>query len=68
MDPSGIRIGTPALTTRGMGPDQFRQIGAWIIQALKNAGDESVLNGLREEVRQMAVQFPVPANAVATAV
>jgi glycine hydroxymethyltransferase len=68
MDPSGIRIGTPALTTRGMGPDQFRQIGAWIIQALKNAGEESVLNGLREEVRQMAVQFPVPANAVATAV
>ncbi len=36
MDPSGIRIGTPALTTRGMGTEQLKQVGQWIVQALKN--------------------------------
>ncbi len=68
MDPSGIRIGTPALTTRGMGPDQFKQIGAWIVHALRNAGNDQVLDGVREEVRQLAVQFPVPASSLATAI
>ncbi len=68
MDPSGIRIGTPALTTRGMGPDQFKQIGVWIVHALRNAGNDQVLDGVREEVRQLAVQFPVPASSLATAI
>ncbi|MCY2976018.1 MAG: serine hydroxymethyltransferase [Planctomycetota bacterium] len=65
MDPSGIRIGTPALTTRGMGPDQLKQIGKWIIQALKNTDKPEVLNGIREEVRQLAMNFPVPAGQLA---
>lgn len=65
MDPSGIRIGTPALTTRGMGVDQMRQIGQWIIEALKNSDSESVLNRIREEVKQLTVHFPVPAAGFA---
>ena len=65
MDPSGIRIGTPALTTRGMGADEMKRIGGWIYQALSNADDEAVLENLRREVVQLCEHFPVPAGRVA---
>jgi glycine hydroxymethyltransferase len=61
MDPSGIRLGTPALTTRGMGPDEMRQVAAWILRALKNPADETVVATTRREVAELAEQFPVPA-------
>ena len=61
MDPSGIRVGTPALTTRGMGTDQMREIGRWMIEAIKSHEDAAVIERLREQVRQLCVQFPVPA-------
>ena len=64
MDPSGVRIGTPALTTRGMGPDQMRQVGGWIIEALKNTDDAAKLESIRGEVKEMCEGFPVPAEAV----
>jgi glycine hydroxymethyltransferase len=60
MDPSGIRIGTPALTTRGMGPDEMRLIGGWIVQALKSPEDEALHAKIREDVRILCQQFPVP--------
>lgn len=65
MDPSGIRIGTPALTTRGMGPNQMETIGRWILTVLKNSGDEAVLNRIRGEVSELCQHFPVPAQAIA---
>jgi glycine hydroxymethyltransferase len=68
MDPSGIRIGAPALTTRGMGQDEFRTIGGWIAIALKNHADSAKLEQIRSEVKQMANQFPVPASGLAVAV
>lgn len=68
MDPSGIRIGAPALTTRGMGTDQFKQIGLWIVDALKNPDDSAKLSQIREDVREMAIHFPVPADKAAVAV
>ena len=63
MDPSGIRIGTPALTTRGMNADQMQQIGKWIVAALENHDDQAKLSAIHSEVYQMANQFPVPAGS-----
>ena len=63
MDPSGIRVGTPALTTRGMGPDQMKQIGGWIIAALSNPDDTAKLDSIRGEIKEMCESFPVPAAA-----
>jgi glycine hydroxymethyltransferase len=60
MDPSGIRIGTPALTTRGMGVTEMRTIGGWILQVLKAPEDESLLARIRGEVKNLCKQFPVP--------
>lgn len=68
MDPSGIRIGAPALTTRGMGIEEFKTIGGWIATALKKHDDTDALAGIREEVKQLANQFPVPAAGLAVAV
>ncbi len=60
MDPSGIRIGTPALTTRGMKEAEMRQIGRWILEALGDAENAGRHEQIREEVRQMCRQFPAP--------
>jgi glycine hydroxymethyltransferase len=62
MDPSGIRIGTPALTTRGMKEGEMKQIGKWITQVLSNPADEGVIKKVRGEVLAMCGQFPAPAN------
>ena len=63
MDPSGIRLGTPALTTRGMGTEELTTIGGWIYEALSNADESSVHQSIRGKVREMCESFPVPAVA-----
>lgn len=60
MDPSGIRIGTAALTTRGMKTDEMKQVGAWILSVLKHTDDEAKLKSIREEIAGFAKAFPVP--------
>ncbi len=59
-DPSGVRIGTPAVTTRGMKEDDMRQIVAWIDEAIDHADDEAVLERIRGDVEQFCGEFPVP--------
>lgn len=61
VDPSGIRLGTPALTTRGMGSAEMQQVAAWILQVLKAPEDEQIIATTRREVAELAEQFPVPA-------
>jgi len=56
---SGIRIGTPAVTTRGMRPDDMDLLGSLISRALKSRGDESVLKDVRGQVAELSVRFPI---------
>jgi len=65
MDPSGIRIGTPALTTRGMGPDEMRTIGSWILKVLRAPADTAVHEEIRGEIFDLCEQYPVPAAPLA---
>ena len=57
---SGLRLGTPALTSRGMGPDEMRQIAALIARVLDNREDEQALGAVANDVRELASGFPVP--------
>jgi glycine hydroxymethyltransferase len=66
MDPSGIRIGTPAITTRGMGTAEMQRIGGWIHQALSGPDDGSLHEKIRGEIRDLCEHFPVPAGRVAS--
>jgi glycine hydroxymethyltransferase len=67
MDPSGIRVGTPALTTRGMGVAEMQTIGRWMLEALKAADDASVHESIRAQVRDLCADFPAPAAAMEAA-
>ena len=64
MDPSGIRLGTPALTTRGMGIGEMRSVGKWILEALKSPEDVKMHERIRSQIRELCQQFPVPAAAL----
>jgi glycine hydroxymethyltransferase len=59
MKPSGIRIGTPALTTRGMKEPEMRQVAAWIASALEHRADPSALARIRGAVGELTEQFPL---------
>jgi glycine hydroxymethyltransferase len=59
LKPSGIRIGTPALTTRGMKEREMEQTGAWIVEALNNHKDAQALARIRKQVLELAEEFPL---------
>lgn len=58
-DPSGIRLGTPALTTRGMKEDEMRKVGDLIVRVITKSHDEKVLEMVRTEVKDLTKQFPL---------
>jgi glycine hydroxymethyltransferase len=59
MDPSGIRLGTPAITTRGMGEAEAKIVGGLIDSAIMNAGDDAALAKIRGEVAELCKRFPL---------
>ena len=60
LDPSGIRIGTAALTTRGMQEDAMQQVGGWILQVLNAPDETSVTNRVAQEIQEFTNAYPVP--------
>jgi glycine hydroxymethyltransferase len=66
MDPSGIRMGTPALTTRGMEEDAIRQVSAWIVQVLAAPDDPAVSARVRGAIAEFVRDYPVPADRGST--
>ena len=57
---SGLRIGTPALTSRGMGADEMQRLAAWIVRVLKDPDGDGLREGVRQEVTEFARAYPVP--------
>jgi glycine hydroxymethyltransferase len=59
-DPSGIRLGTPALTTRGMKEKEMVQVAEWIDQALASHTSDKKLETIRKQIKEFARSFPLP--------
>jgi glycine hydroxymethyltransferase len=61
-NPSGLRIGTPAVTSRGMGPAEMRAIAGWIDEVVQavNADDDQVIEKVHRQVRELTASFPAP--------
>lgn len=60
MDPSGIRFGTPAITTRGFGEKESARVAELMVEAMKGRGDEEKLKAIREEIRTLCKRYPIP--------
>ena len=56
---SGLRIGTPAITTRGMGISECQQIAEWIIQVVRSPGTQSIQSEILEQVNILCARFPI---------
>jgi glycine hydroxymethyltransferase len=59
-DPSGIRLGTPAVTTRGMKEKEMELIAGWINEVITNINDEKMYAKVKKEIEKMSIKFPVP--------
>jgi len=59
-DPSGLRFGTPAVTSRGMGTDEMDSLAGWMIEIIENVEDEATVSRIRGEVGDLCAQFPAP--------
>lgn len=62
MKPSGIRLGTPAITTRGLGVSEMVQVGGWIHRVLTEPENEASLRQIRTEVVALTSKFPIPSK------
>jgi glycine hydroxymethyltransferase len=59
-DPSGIRIGTPAITSRNMGKDEMLRLAGWMSDVVANVGDDAKIERIAAEVKEMCSSFPAP--------
>jgi glycine hydroxymethyltransferase len=64
MDPSGIRFGTPAITTRGFKEKECARVAELMVEAMKNKDDQKKLKAIREEIRKLCKKFPIPDSFV----
>lgn len=64
LDPSGIRFGTPAITTRGFGEQESAQVAAFMIEALRNRSNKETLARIRNDIKALSERFPVPETFV----
>lgn len=64
MDPSGIRLGTPAMTTRGFTETEFQQVANWIVDAIEAREDSAKLTEIRAGVNELCGKFPVPGISI----
>jgi glycine hydroxymethyltransferase len=64
LDPSGIRFGTPAITTRGFKEAECARVAELIIDTLRNKDDASHKATIKAEIKDLALQFPIPASFV----
>jgi glycine hydroxymethyltransferase len=62
---SGIRLGSPAATTRGFGPDEMQRVAGWIVEVLRQIEDASVQERIMAEVEELCAAFPVPGHSEA---
>ena len=61
--PSGVRLGTPAMTTRGLKEEHMEQVAEWMIQAIKNRDDSVQIEALARQVSEFARGFPLPSDS-----
>ena len=61
--PSGLRLGTPAMTTRGLKEDDMALVAEWMQKAIVNRADDAKLKALHQEVKDFALQFPLPSDS-----
>lgn len=62
MNPSGVRLGTPALTTRGMKEEEIKRIVTWIDSAITNREEIQVLDNIKSDVEKLCAKFPIPTD------
>ncbi len=60
MNPSGVRFGTPAITTRGMGEEEMKRIAKWIDSSIINRQRIEILDSIKDEVKKLCLEFPIP--------
>jgi glycine hydroxymethyltransferase len=60
--PSGVRLGTPAITTRGLVESDMEKIADWMTQAINNRDNDSKLASLKDEVKSFSLKFPLPSD------
>jgi glycine hydroxymethyltransferase len=60
--PSGIRLGTPAMTTRGLTEEHMEQVAEWMLLGIQHRSDAKKVAALQAEIKKFALQFPLPSD------